>query len=185
MSWQIDPSHSQIDFSVRHLMISNVRGRFERFVGTVEFDEESPTRSTVEVQIEAASINTRDPNRDTHLKSPDFLYAEKHPYLYFKGRRIEQLDKTHFRIIGDLTIRDVTREVVLDAEYSGQSKSPWGTVSAGLSAQTVINRKDWGLNWNQALETGGWLVGDEVKIGIELEIVKQAEPASELEAVPA
>jgi polyisoprenoid-binding protein YceI len=164
-------------------MISNVRGRFERFTGTVEFNEENPTISTVEVQIEAASINTRDTNRDAHLKSPDFLYAEKHPYLYFKSRRIEQLDKTHFRIIGDLTIRDVTREVVLDAEYSGQSKSPWGTVSAGFGAETKINRKDWGLNWNQALETGGWLVGDEVKIGIELEIVKQAKQVEQAEAV--
>ncbi len=178
MAWQIDPAHSQIQFAVRHMMISNVRGRFESFTGTVEFDEEQPTRSSVEVQIEAASINTRDPQRDGHLRSPDFLNADAYPYLTFRSKRIEQLDPTHGRIVGDLTIRDVTREVVLDVEYSGQAKSPWGTTSAGFSATTTINRKDWGLTWNHALETGGVLVGDEVRISIELEVVKQAEVAA-------
>ncbi|MCL4368563.1 MAG: YceI family protein [Actinobacteria bacterium] len=183
MAWKIDPAHSQIQFSVRHMMISNVRGRFENFTGNVEFDEEDPLRSSVEVQIEAASINTREPQRDGHLKSPDFLDAEKHPYLYFKSKRMEKINDSHGRIIGDLTIRDIPREVVLDVEYAGQAKSPWGTTSAGFSATTRINREDWGLKWNQLLETGGVLVGDRVNISIELEIIRQAEAQSE--TVPA
>lgn len=176
MAWQIDTAHSQVEFSVRHMMISNVRGRFETLTGTVEFDEVDPARSTVDVQIEAASINTRDPRRDGHLKSPDFFDAEKYPYLTFKSTRVEPTSKTTGKIVGDLTIRDVSHEVVLDVEYSGLAKSPWGTTSAGFSAETKISRKDWGLNWNQALETGGVLVGDEIKVAIELEIVKQAAP---------
>jgi len=175
MSWQIDPAHSQIQFTIRHMMISNVRGRFENFTGVVEFNEQDPTRSSVDVQIEAASINTREAQRDGHLKSPDFLNADKYPYLTFKSKRIEKTDATHGRMIGVLTIRDIAKEVVLDVEYSGQAKSPWGTTSAGFSATTKINRKDWGLTWNQALETGGVLVSDEVTVNIELEIVKQAE----------
>ena len=179
MSWQIDPAHSQIQFSARHMMISNVRGRFESFTGSVEFDEIDPTRSRVEVEIDAASINTREPQRDGHLKSPDFLNAEQYPYLRFKSTRVEKVDDTHGRIVGDLTIRDMTQQVVLNVEYAGQAKSPWGTVSAGFSATAKINRKDWGLTWNAALETGGVLVGDEITINLELEIVKQAEAVAE------
>lgn len=174
MSWNIDPAHTEINFAVRHMMISNVRGRFERFTGTVEFDEKNPTNSSVNVQIEAASINTRDEKRDAHLRSPDFLDAETFPLLTFKSTQIEVLDERHGRIIGDLTIRDITRPVVLEVEYNGMAKSPWGTSSAGFSATTTINRKDWGLVWNVPLETGGLLVGEDVKINIELEIVKQA-----------
>ena len=178
MAWQIDPAHSQIQFSVRHMMISNVRGRFENFTGNVEFDEADPLSSTVEVKIEAASINTKEPQRDTHLKSPDFLDAENFPYVYFKSKRVEKIDDHRGRVIGDLNIRDITREVVLEVEYAGQAKSPWGTISAGFSASTALSRKDWGLNWNQLLETGGVLVGDEMKISIEVELVKQAEAAA-------
>jgi len=174
MSWQIDSAHSQIQFSVRHMMISNVRGRFENFTGVVEFNEQDLTQSKVDVQIEAASVNTREAQRDGHLKSPDFFNADKYPYLTFKSRRIEKTDATHGRVVGDLTIRDVTKEVVLNVEYAGQAKSPWGTTSAGFSATTKINRKDWGLTWNQTLETGGVLVGDEISVNIDLEIVKQA-----------
>src|SRR3990172_11008870 len=180
MAWQIDPAHSQIQFSARHMMISNVRGRFESFTGSVEFDEIDTTRSRVEVEIDAASINTREPQRDGHLKSPDFLNAEQYPYLRFKSTRVEKVDDTHGRIVGDLTIRDMTQQVVLNVEYAGQAKSPWGTVSAGFSATAKINRKDWGLTWNAALETGGVLVGDDLKIDIALEIVKVA--AAEPEA---
>jgi len=183
MSWQIDHAHSHIQFSVRHMMISKVRGRFERFSGTVEFDEQNPTNSQVEVQIEAASIDTKNPDRDNHLRSPDFFNVDQYPYLTFKSTRVETIDDTHGRIIGDLTIRDVTREVVLEVEYAGQVKSPWGTTSAGFSAETKINRKDWGLNWNVALETGGWLVSDEITIDIELELVKQVAQPEEAEAV--
>ena len=173
MAWQIDPAHSSIQFTVRHMMISNVRGRFEKFTGTVDFNEEHPEQSSVEVQIEAASINTKEAQRDGHLRSPDFLDAEQYPYLTFKSTRVTKTGENTGRIVGDLTIRDVTREVVLDVEYAGQAQSPWGTTSAGFSATTTINRKDWNLTWNQALETGGVLVGDQIKIAIELEIIKQ------------
>ncbi len=179
MSWKIDPAHSEINFTVRHMMISNVRGRFEKFDGTVEFDEKEPVESKVDVQIDAASISTRDPQRDAHLKSPDFFDVEKYPYITFRSTRVEPTDDRHGRLFGDLTIRDVTRQVVLEVEYSGQSKSPWGTTSAGFSGTTKINRKDFNLAWNVALETGGVLVGDEIKIDIELEIVKQAETETE------
>ena len=181
MSWKIDPAHSEINFTVRHMMISNVRGRFERFDGVVNFDEANPANTTVDVTIEAGSISTREPQRDGHLRSPDFLSADQYPHLTFKSTRVEVLDPQHARLHGDLTIREVTRPVVLQVEYSGTSKSPWGATSAGFTASTKISRKDWDLTWNVALETGGWLVGDEIKIDLEMEIVKQAEA----EAVPA
>ncbi|HMQ33398.1 MAG TPA: YceI family protein [Chloroflexaceae bacterium] len=177
-SWVIDNSHSHVQFTVRHMMISKVRGRFQNFSGTVNFDEQIPANSTVDVQIEAASIDTRDEKRDGHLSSPDFLDAANHPYLTFVSKRVEVLDDTRGKLYGDLTIRGVTNEVVLDVEYNGQAKAPWGTTSAGFNASTKINRKDWGLNWNVALETGGVLVGEEVAIDIEIEIVKQV-PAEE------
>lgn len=183
MTWQIDNAHSEINFSVRHMMISNVRGRFESFSGEVYFDEQDPANTTVEVMIDADSINTREPNRDNHLRSADFLYAEKYPYLTFHTKRVEITGKNRARMVGDLTIRDSTREVILVVEYSGQAKSPWGAISAGFSATGTINRKDWGLTWNQALETGGLLVGDEIKINVEVEIIKQ--PETEKEAVAA
>lgn len=185
MSWKIDSAHSEITFSVRHMMISNVRGRFENFSGEVDFNAENPTASSVEVQIDAASINTREAQRDAHLKSGDFLNAEEYPHLTFKSERVEAMDDTHGKIYGDLTIRDVTKPVVLHTEYSGMAKSPWGSMSAGFSAKTTINRKDWGLVWNVALETGGLLVGEEIIINIELEIVKQEETQPELEAAAA
>jgi len=175
MSWQIDSAHSQISFTVRHMMISKVRGRFESFTGEINFDENNPENTTVYIEIDAASINTREEQRDGHLKSPDFLNAEQYPKLVFKSKRVEKSSDNTGKLIGDLTIRDVTREVVLDVEYAGIAKSPWGTISAGFSATTTINREDWGLTWNQALETGGVLVGKEIKIEIELELVKQPE----------
>ena len=175
MAWQIDASHSQIQFSVKHMMISTVRGTFDRFTGTVVGDESNPAAASVAVQIETASINTKDERRDGHLRSPDFFNSESFPYATFKSTRVERLDESTGKLYGDLTIRDVTKPVVLDVEYSGQAKSPWGMTSAGFSAQTKINRKDWDLNWNVALETGGWLVSDEIKIAIELELVQQPE----------
>lgn len=175
MSWTIDPAHSQILFAVRHMMIATVRGKFAQFEGTVEFDEANPTQSRVRVQIAAASIDTGIEQRDAHLRSPDFLNAELYPYLIFESTRIEKIDDSRGRMIGNLTIRDITREVVLDVTYAGQARSPWGSISAGFSAHTKINRKDWNLTWNQALETGGVLVGDEITINIDLEIVKQTE----------
>ncbi len=138
-------------------------------------DEQNPENSTVSVQIDAASINTREQQRDDHLRSPDFLNAEKHPYLTFESKRVEVTDDKRAQLIGDLTIRDVTNEVALDVAYAGKAKSPWGTTSAGFSGNTRINRKDWGLTWNQALETGGVLVGDDVDISIELELIQEAD----------
>ncbi|MBX3054541.1 MAG: polyisoprenoid-binding protein [Caldilineaceae bacterium] len=173
MSWKIDPSHSEIQLSVRHMMVSKVRGHFATFSGEVDFNEENPAASSVDVTIDASSINTRDDQRDGHLKSPDFLNVEEFPTLRFVSNRVEVVNDHKGRIFGDLTIRDVSRPVVLDAEYTGQAKSPWGTTSAGFSATTSFDRKEWGLGWNQTLETGGILVGDKVNVSIELELIKQ------------
>lgn len=175
MSYKIDSAHSLVQFTTRHMMIAKVRGWFEKFEGTVELDEENPANTTVDVRIDASSINTREPQRDAHLRSPDFLAADEYPYLVFKSKRVEILDDRNARLTGDLTIRNVTREVVLDVEYSGSAKSPWGTTSFGFNGATVINRKDWNLTWNKALETGGWLVSDDINIDIELELVKVEE----------
>ncbi len=172
-TWAIDNSHSHVGFTVRHMMISKVRGQFHTFSGTVNFDEQNPANSSVDVEIDLSSIDTRDEKRDAHLKSPDFFDVANYPTARFVSKRVEVLDESHGRIYGDLTIRGVTREVVLEVEYNGQAQSPWGSTSAGFNASTTINRKDFGLNWNVALETGGVLVGEEVTIDIELEIVKQ------------
>jgi polyisoprenoid-binding protein YceI len=179
MAWVIDSAHTEVNFTVRHMMISNVRGQFQKLSGTVEFDETNPAATTVDVQIEAASVNTKDEKRDGHLMSPDFFAAAQYPHLTFKSKRVDVKDATHARLVGDLTIRDITKEVTLEVEFNGLAKSPWGTTNAGFSARTSINRKDWGLNWNVALETGGILVGDQINIAIELEVVKQPD------AVPA
>ena len=172
MAWTIDASHSTVGFSVRHMMISKVRGRFNDFSGTIEFDEQQPGNSSVNVSVAVASIDTRDERRDGHLKSADFFDVESHPNMTFVSRKVEVVDTNHGRVTGDLTIHGVTREVMLETEYNGQSKSPWGTVSAGFSATAKINRKDFGLEWNAPLETGGVLVGEEVTIEIEIEIVQ-------------
>ncbi len=132
----------------------------------------------VEVQIEAVSIDTGNEQRDAHLRSPDFLNVEQYPSITFRSTKAERRDEDPGRMYGELTIRDVTRPVVLEIEYAGMAKSPWGTTSAGFSARTRINRKDWGLNWNVALETGGWLVSEEIKISIEVELVQQPEQAA-------
>ena len=179
MSWKIDPSHTRAGFSVRHMMIANVHGQFETVTGTVDFNEADPARSAVDVQIDVASLNTRDEKRDAHLRSADFFDVEKYPTLTFTSKRVEKLGENHGRIIGDLTIKGTTKEVALDVEYIGQAKSPWGTTSAGFTARAKVNRKDWGLNWNVALETGGVLVGDTVNIDIEAEIVKVPEAQPE------
>lgn len=175
MAYQIDYAHSQVQFTVRHMMISKVRGTFEKFDGTFELDEQNPGKTLVDVTIDTASINTRDEKRDAHLRSADFFDSEKYPQMVFKGTRVEQIDANHAKLYGDLTIKDVTNPVVLDVEFNGSAKSPWGTISFGFNASTNINRKDWKLGWNVALETGGVLVGDEVKIDIELELVKVPE----------
>lgn len=182
MNWIVDYAHSQIEITVRHMMISKARGRFDRFIVNSDIDEKNVAGSKIDVQIEAASVNTHDEKRDAHLRSADFLDAVKYPYITFKSRRGELIDATHGRLVGDLTIRDVTHQVVLDVEHLGKAKSPWGGTSAGFSAHAAVSRKDWGLNWNAALETGGWLVSDAVDIGIEIEfkevpeLIEQAKP---------
>ena len=179
MTWQVDNAHTHISFVARHMMITKVRGEFAKYDIVVNYDEEQPARSTVEATIYTDSINTRDERRDGHLRSPDFLDAANYPAMTFKSTRVEQLANGHGRLIGDLTIRDVTREVALDVEFYGLAKSPWGTTSAGFCGLTKLDRKDWGLTWNQALETGGWLVGDQISIEIEVELVKVPDAVAE------
>jgi len=174
-NWTLDPVHSQVGFNVKHMMITRVRGRFTDVEGRLELDEENPSESYVEVEIDAASIDTRAGDRDTHLRSDDFLGAETHPKITFRSKRLEGLTLepgTEFRVIGDLTIRDVTREVPLKAIYEGTGQDPWGGERVSFSATTTIDRRDYGLEWNQALETGGILVGNEVRIELEAQAVR-------------
>jgi polyisoprenoid-binding protein YceI len=170
--WNVDTTHSAIHFWVRHLVISKVHGRFAKWAGTVALDEGDLANSKVEVRIDAASIDTQVADRDAHLKSADFLDVAHHPELTFVSRRIERAGEG-YRVTGDLTIRGVTREVTLDAEFAGLAKDPWGNERAGFSAKASLDRRDYGLTWNAALETGGVLVGEKVEIAIELEAVKQ------------
>ena len=162
MNWQFDYGHTYIGFTGRHLMVATVRGEFEKFSGTVEFDEHDLTRSKTEIQIEAASVNTRNAQRDEHFRSADFFDVEQYPYITFKSKKVILTDANHGQLIGDLTIRNITREVALDAEYSGVSQSPWNTYSAGFNLRARVNRKDWGLNWNMVLPGGGIVASDEI-----------------------
>jgi polyisoprenoid-binding protein YceI len=174
MSWMIDPSHTRVQFSARHMMIATVRGEFKDFGGSVEFDASKPEATTVAVEIKTASVDSKDPKRDGHLVSPDFFDSAKFPVMSFKSTRVENVKGERARLIGDLTIKDVTREVALDVDFHGTAKAPWGTTSAGFEAKGKLNRKDFGLVWNVALETGGVLVGEDINITIDAEIVKQA-----------
>src|SRR5262245_49336167 len=169
MSWKIDPAHTHIEFSARHMMVTTVRGEFEKFTGTVEFDEKNLANTKVEIEIEPASLNTRVDQRDQHLRSADFFDVENFPRAHFKSKNIVVIDDTHARLVGDLTIRGVTKEVTLDVEYFGMLKNPWGATVAGFNARTKFNRKDWGLTWNVGIEAGGVLVGEEVTLNIEAE----------------
>jgi polyisoprenoid-binding protein YceI len=164
------------------MMVQNVRGHFADFDVTINFDEARPERTTVEAQIAAASINTRMERRDAHLRSADFLDAENYPYLTFTSKRVELKDERHARLTGELTIRGISRDVALDVEYSGAVRSPWGSEVAGFSASTKIDRRDWGLTWNQFIEGAGVLVGDTITITIELELTREAAPVTELAA---
>jgi polyisoprenoid-binding protein YceI len=176
-TWEIDPAHSAAQFSVRHLMVSNVRGEFGKVTGTVEYDPKEPARATITATIDATTINTREPKRDEHLRSPDFFDVAKYPTITFKSKRLEMASPGKLRIIGDLTIRGVTKEVVLDVEGpTPEIKDPWGNTKIGATATTKINRKDFGLKWNKALETGGVVVGDDVTITIDVELTKKGEP---------
>jgi polyisoprenoid-binding protein YceI len=173
-TWSIDPSHTTAGFAVRHLMISTVRGHFSKVAGTVRIDDRDVTRSQVDVTIEAGSIESRDPNRDAHLRSPDFLDVEKFPALTFRSTEITHGRDGELLVTGDLTIRGVTRPITLAVDsLTAPGKSPWGTTVRGVSATGKLNRKDFGLVWNTLLETGGVAVGDEVKLTIDAELVEQ------------
>jgi polyisoprenoid-binding protein YceI len=172
-TWTFDNSHSNVGFSVRHLMISKVRGHFNKWSGTFDYDPAHPQASKIEVHIDAASIDTREEKRDAHLRSPDFFDVEHHPELVFKSTSVEGGGE-ELVLTGDLTIHGVTKRVQLKVESLGTTKDPWGGERAGFSASTSISRKDFGLHWNVALETGGVVVGDKIEITIEIEAVRAA-----------
>jgi polyisoprenoid-binding protein YceI len=171
-TYAIDPAHTAVEFVVRHLMITRVRGRFAGVSGTIELGPGSDVPASVQARIEAATIDTRESQRDTHLKSPDFLEVEAYPSLEFVSTRIEG-DPKKFTIHGNLTIHGVTREVDFNGEFEGRVPDPWGGQRVGYRATTTINRKDFGLTWNAALETGGVMVGDEVRIELDVQAVLQ------------
>ncbi len=170
-TWTIDKAHSDIFFTVRHMVITKVRGRFTKWDGTLVLDEQDWTKSRVEVVIEAASISTSDEKRDGHLRSADFLDAEKFPKLTFKSTKVEKASGDKLKVTGDLTIRDVTKSVTLDVEVMGKAKDPWGNNKIAFNGKVAIQREEFGAKWNQALETGGLLVGKEVDIDLELQAV--------------
>lgn len=170
-AWQIDRAHSDIFFTVRHMVISKVRGRFQKWDGTLLYDPETPTNSKVDITIDAASIDTNEPKRDAHLRSADFLNAEKHPSLTFKSSRVEAKGDDKFLLHGELTIRDVTKPVAIQVEHLGQAKDPWGQQKVLFSGKLTIEREQFGATWNQALEAGGVLVGKNVDIDIELQAI--------------
>ncbi len=173
-TWTIDPMHAEVGFAVKHLMIATIRGRFGKVSGTVTTDDENPRNAKVDVAIDITSIDTRQEQRDAHLRSADFFDAEHHPTMHFVSKRIEGDTTSRFKVIGDLTIKDRTREVTLDATLEGQGRDPWGNDRAGFAATAKIDRTDFGLTWNQLLEAGGVAVGNEVKLSIDVELVKQA-----------
>jgi polyisoprenoid-binding protein YceI len=166
----IDKAHSEAAFQVRHLL-TKVRGRFADFGGTIQFDEASPEKTLVDFTIQAASIDTTAPDRDTHLRSDDFFAVDKHPTITFKSTRVAKTAPDGYAVTGNLTIHGITHEVTIPVTSLGTAKDPWGNLRAGFEAETTINRKDYGLNWNATLETGGFLVGDEVKISLQVQAV--------------
>ena len=178
-TYQIDPAHSTAQFVVRHMMITNVRGGFSGVQGTIEYDPENPGKSRVDVVIDASKINTLDEQRDAHLKSADFLHVEQHPTITFKSKKIAQAGNGEWKITGDLTVHGVTKEVVLNAEGpTAEGKDPFGNTRIGASASTKIKRSDFGLTWNAALETGGILVGDDLRIELEISAIRSESAAA-------
>jgi polyisoprenoid-binding protein YceI len=172
-TWAIDPVHSVAEFAVKHMMVSTVKGRFHSMTGTLTIDEANSTASSVTATIDVASIDTGESQRDAHLRSDDFFNAELYPHIRFRSTRVDRLDDERWRVIGNLTIRDITREVVLDTEFEGQITDPYGKQRAGFSATTELSRKEFGLKWNALLETGGAVVGDRVKVALHIEAIRQ------------
>jgi polyisoprenoid-binding protein YceI len=169
-AWKLDPAHTLVEFSAKHLMITTVKGRITDVEGTIYTDGKDLTNSSVDVTLKAASLDTRTDQRDQHLRSADFLDVEKYPEIKFRSTRIEG-DTESFKVTGDLTIRDVTKPMTLDATFEGRTRDPWGGERIGFSASGKIDRRDFGLTWNQALETGGVVVGNDIKISLEIEAV--------------
>jgi polyisoprenoid-binding protein YceI len=171
-AWNVDSSHSHVEFAVRHLMIATVKGRFGEVSGTLHGDEDDLANASIELTIPVSSIDTREAQRDAHLRSADFFEAETYPAIHFRSTRISKAGENRFQVEGHLTIRDVTKPITLTVEAGGRARDPWGGERVAYSTSTKINRKDFGLTWNQALETGGVVVGDEVKVSAELEFVR-------------
>ena len=170
-TWNIDPDHSSVGFSIRHLMVSNVKGNFDRFSGTVDLDDKNITASKVTATIDASSIDTRVQKRDDHLRSPDFFDVAKYPEISFVSKRWSRAANGKLKVSGDLTMHGVTRTVVLDvAPFSKETRDPWGNTRRGTTAKTTINRKDFGIDWNKSLDTGGLMIGDQVEITLEIEM---------------
>lgn len=174
MTWQIDTVHTHVGFSVKHMMVSTVRGQFGSYRGTLELDSDDFTKSRFEGEIDVTSINTGNEQRDTHLRSNDFFDAPNHPKITFKSTKIERRGDDSYAVTGDLTIRGVTKPVTLDVEWSGTSKSPYGQTLTGFGVRGTINRKDFGVSFNAALETGGVVVGDKVKLEVDVEAIATA-----------
>jgi len=174
-TWTIDPAHSIAEFAVKHMVVTTVKGRFRELEGTLQIDEARPENSSVSASVDVASIDTSVADRDAHLRSDDFFNAEKYPKITFRSTRVERVDDTHFKVVGGLTIRDVIREVVLDGEYEGQIDDPWGNRRAGFTATTQISRKEFGVRWNQLIESGGAVVSDSVKITLHIEVIRGKE----------
>ncbi len=173
-TWTIDPDHSNVGFKVRHLMISNVKGSFEKLTGSVDLNDQDVTASKVSVSIDTASINTNVQKRDEHLRSADFFDVAKYPTMTFVSKKVTKAGADKLKVTGDLTLHGVTKEVVLDVEGpTAESKDPWGHIRRGATATTKINRKDFGLVWNKTLESGGVAVGEEVTITLEIELLKK------------
>ena len=171
--WAIDPTHSEIGFKVKHMMFTNVSGKFENYDATITTDGDNFENTSISFSADVNSVDTRNADRDNHLKSADFFDVENHPKLTFKASSFTKVDDNNYELSGDLSLRGVTKFVKLPVEFSGLMKDPWGNTKAGLNISGKISRKDWGLNWNSALETGGVLVSDDVRLNIELQLVKQ------------
>ncbi len=172
-TWQLDTGYTNVEFSIKKFMITNVKGRFADFSGTIVVDEARPEASSVAVEVDVASLNSRDEKRDAHLKSAEFFDVETYPKISFQSTNVERLSDEQLRVTGNLTIRDTTRVVTLDTAFHGTNHTPWGNEVAAFSAETSISRADYGLIWNMPLEKGGVLVGDTVKISLEIQAVKQ------------
>jgi polyisoprenoid-binding protein YceI len=187
-TWEIDSAHSAAQFAVKHMMVSTVRGEFSNVKGTINLDDKDPAKMSVEATVDATTVNTREPARDKHLKSPDFFDVAKYPAISFKSTSVKKKGASKFAVTGELTLHGVTKPATLDVDMAAEVKDPWGKVRRGAQATTKISRKDYGLAWNKALETGGVVVGDEINITLDIEATKQAvatpEAAAERPAGP-